>query len=365
LTKIKTDVFKNNAKIINTVVEKGNPYKEAIYLDFENGMVYGGYEDSVYKMRFPFTYEGDKHESFFIEANTFLSVCNKYEELELNDFRFTCGKDKFKLATIKREFDSVINFDSVSGNRFDTKEFTQKLKESSQYASMEKEQLKGIFLQDQLMVGFNGERLLMTKLEASTNDYIVPLNVIKLILATSNNVDVVLFKDETKVKIVIGDCELLIANNNALSIPNFNTPQVQSVFKHNNFIKINAKEFHDGVEFILSFASKNMNNRAKLIIKENELILKNEESDCDVEKVLEITQGDSELVDKEFWLNMSDVNIACNSISKDENETLKLRLPIDNSGSNKAICISLDEEVNDKGEEIESNKEAVIVLIKV
>lgn len=100
--KIYSDNFRAYYKLMEILSEKGNPFRESAYFNFNDSYIYFSSNNGA--GRFKFNYEASDNEkipNFFIPISKLISIINQYDEVNLNDsFTFSKGKDKYKVNTI-------------------------------------------------------------------------------------------------------------------------------------------------------------------------------------------------------------------------------------------------------------------------
>jgi hypothetical protein len=322
-----TEKIKKYSKIIKSLIGQGNQYTESLFLDLKQGRIYIDNDDLYLKARLLIDVEENDESNFYVDIDQFVKVCELYPELNLNEKKFSYGKETYKFTTISEDYSSPDLFDNNYSdcNIILTDELKKVIKFYKTFVDTDYDgEMHGAFIRDnQLIIGSAGRKVLFHKCE-SEFDFNFNYEVF-LILSLLNIDDVVELKNNNNyMTLVINDeFEFIFQENKKLQCEDFNS--CQHLFMHKTFIKVDRLRLIEELKILNSFTLEKkvdflvQGNTLKFQIIENQLTKL-----CNIERFMAIEDVVGDFNPDIFYSFRSDDLMKSLSMFTDDNVKIRL-----------------------------------------
>ena len=334
--------FRKYKKVISNIIEKGSPFTENLYFDFQEGYCYFQNDSTFSRIKI----EKAEENNIFIDAFKFLLLADSIteNEIELKEGVFyDVNNSSYKLGDV----DSSTNFETINFDEFVDHESFNKLfsenkdifvyiKQASHYILKNDDQMRfnAVFIKDNYILGTNRVKMYKYYLNPEQHGEISDINIQEDVLRFLSNVDdlaSVKFKSqeitEKKKDLMLsldeGNCEIVIAENMELVTPPINDPSFIAQYDHETNIICDLKEITNVISFLFPFTSVDNNNCIYLqVTDDNKLKIAVRENTVKIEKYINLEEKNIE-TNKEFLISCHDLKMALLHLEGNE---LKLRL---------------------------------------
>jgi hypothetical protein len=306
MTKLQSKDFLLHEKLIKKFYTKGAEYTESIYLDFNSNRAMCMTSKGDY-LFFPFTYDGDKLNNFFINSDKFLLLCKSYDEISLeetkNSVTFLAGKDKFNIGILAQDYDVDFDFNTDKMNLlFDlgvdktvSREFSQVLP----FVSLENAAsttLLHIFYAKGFCYGYTSKCIFKVASPIKKDMYIKAelINFLKC------------FEDQEQCKIFMSDTKYIITNSSAYVIsstysdvtpPNLFSDTFVQAYSTDKYLKVEKGTILSSLKVFEGFNKENPDYVLFLSYKDGEFSIESRNTDV-IKKSVDVVETNIEQMEE-------------------------------------------------------------------
>lgn len=311
--KIKTDSFRENVKLINHFNGQGDRRYSAIYLNFSDSKAY--LTGQHYSGRFSFEYTDDKKDidSFFIESQAFLLLCQRYEELEFNK-----EDDLIYIIANNKKFQIEVFFDDLDGDVYDYSDHTpyelssdvvKSLKSASLYYGPEDfaSSLYGVLLKEKNIITTDKIKLFHTKSDVEFPEVRISAHPVQVVFTASEQSPVTFYhsnEDNAKFFFVVGagEFELVFPQTENIIIPDITDESFVSKYDHAEKFSFKKSDMERELKFFEIFVKEVRNERLLVTVKSDSELLIEATDDKKGEQSIAISDVHPDLIGKSFWV---------------------------------------------------------------